>query len=123
MCHDLMISIITQPTQCQPSHQGQPNTDPGPGKPPGDRGQHHRRDGRHRRSRSEDRRRDEYYPDPRRHREYYDQDRYSQGPPSRYRDSGYYDEAEHYYDEADFHRPLSYDRPRGARPLYRYSSH
>ena len=113
MFHDLMISIITQPTQCQPSHQGQPNTDPGPGKP-GDRGQHPRRDGRHRRSRSEDRRHDGYYSDPRRHREYYDQ-----GPPPRYRDSGYYDEAEHYYDEADFHRPLSYDRPRGARPLYR----
>ena len=118
MLHEVNMQVlfdgkmVFQSTQQQPS-QGQPNTEAGQGKPSGDRG-HHRRDGRPRRSRSEDRRHDDYYPEPRRHRDhYYD----SQGP--RYRDSGYYDETEHYYDEADYHRPLSYDRPRGARPLYR----
>ena len=39
----------------------------------------------------------------------------------RYRDSGYFDD--HYYDESDYHRPLSYDnRSRGSRPLYRARS-
>ena len=95
----------------------------------GERG-HHGRHGRPRRSRSEDYRRHDYYDydrDRRQDGDYYsdyrdgDYDRnprYGSGP--RYPDRGYMDE--HYYDEADYHRPLSYDRPRGARPLYRARS-
>ena len=94
----------------------------------------HGREGRHRRSRSEDPRRNypdgEYRRDPRDgyhsgyhedrgyHSRYPGSSGYDYGP--RYpRDSGYFDD--HYYDDADYHRPLSYG-PRGARPLYRTRS-